>query len=119
MISGIKSEEDVESIIALVVVMREKVVEQKRSTLRLAFTALARGCHFDWIGSMSRFVHKSFNLTMKKAEDTIEGVSPDRITGLLEHMSIDTKKKTGHRSRRSTDQGGRSDDQAWFFRIAI
>lgn len=40
MISGIKSEEDVESIIALVVVMREKVVEQKRSTLRLALASL-------------------------------------------------------------------------------
>ena len=108
-----------EARIALVVVMREKVIEQKHSTLRLAFAALARGCHVVWIGSMSRFANKSFDLTMKKAEDTIEGVSPDRITGLLEHMSIDTKKKTGHRSRRSTDQGGRSDDQAWFLRIAI
>lgn len=36
-----------EARIALVVEMREKVVEQKRSTLRLAFAVLARGCHVD------------------------------------------------------------------------
>lgn len=73
--------------------MREKVVEQKRSTLRLAFAALARGCHVGWIGSMSKFVNKSFDLTMKKAEDTIRDVSPEEITGLLRRMSIDTKSR--------------------------
>lgn len=93
------------------VAVREKVLEQKRSTLRLAFATLARGCHVVWIGSMSRFVNKSFDLIMKKAVDTIREVSPEKITGLLRRMSMDTKNKTGHRSRRSTDQGGRSGDQ--------
>jgi len=60
---------------------------------------------------MSRFVNRSFNLTMKKAEDTIRDVSPEKITGLLRRMSMDTKNKTGHRGRRSTDQRGSIGDQ--------
>lgn len=120
MISGIKSKEDIEAKIALVVEMRDKVIEQKCSTLRLAFAALARGCHVDWLGSMSRFVNESFDLTMKKAEDTIRDVSPEKINGILRRMSMDTKNKTGHRGRRSTDQGGSSGDQdRGSLRIAI
>lgn len=60
---------------------------------------------------MSRFVNKSLTLTMKKAEDTFRDVSPERINGVLRRMSMDTKNKTGHHGRCSTNQGGRSGDR--------